>query len=81
MEAASPAHLLEVSFQLHNPLADQPAVGLDLRLAGTAEKAEPTALPLQMGPGPHQPRALVVQVREFDLQRTFPSHRPLTENI
>ena len=56
VQAAGAAHLLQILLQPHDALADQPAVGLDLRLAGAAEEAEAAALPLQMGPGPHQAR-------------------------
>ncbi len=52
-------------------LADQPAVDLELALARPAEKAEPAALAFEMRPRPHQPRALVRQCRQFDLQATL----------
>ena len=71
MQAARAAHLLELALEPHDAVADQAAVGLDLRLAGAAEEAEAAALPLEMGPGPHQPAALVVEMRELDLQRAF----------
>jgi hypothetical protein len=50
---------------------DHAPIGFDLRFAGTAEKAKAAALPFEMGPGSHQAAALIVEVREFDLQRTF----------
>ena len=73
VQAAGAAHLLEFLLQPHDALADQAAVGLDLRLAGAAQEAEAAALALEMGPGPHQARALIVEMREFDLQRAFPA--------
>ena len=75
VQAAGAPHLLQLLLQPHDAVADQPAVGLDLRLAGAAEEAEAAALPLQVGPGPHQAGALVVQMRQFDLQRAFPGAR------
>jgi hypothetical protein len=65
-------HLLDFVFEPDDALADQAAIRLDLGFAGTAHETKTAALALQMGPGPHQPRALVVQMRQFDLQRAFP---------
>ena len=36
-----------------------------------ADKSEPAALALQMGPGPHQPGALIAERRQFHLQHPF----------
>ncbi len=81
VQMARAAHLLQLLLQPHDAVADQPPVSLDLRLAGAAEEAEAAALALQMGPGAHQPAALVLQMREFDLQRALAGARALAENI
>ena len=46
-----------------------------------AKEAEAAPLPLQVGPGPHEPGALVFQMREFDLQRAFPRTGALAEDL
>ena len=66
---------------LDDALADQAAVGLDLGFAGAAQKAEAAALALQMGPAPHQPRALIGQMRQLDLQPPFPGARAFAEDF
>ncbi len=81
MQPARPPHLLQILLQPHQPLIDQPPVGLDLRLARPAQKTEATALPLKVGRRPHQTRPLIRQMRQFDLQDAFPGRRPLPENI
>ena len=81
MQRPCAPHLFEFFLQPHDAIADQPPVSLNLRLARPAEKPEPAALPFQMGPGPHQPAALVIQMRQFNLQRAFGRPRPRPENI
>ena len=66
---------------LVDALADEPPVGLDLGLAGTAEKAEAAALALEMGPGAHEPALLIDEMGELDLQAPFPRPRPRAENL
>ena len=63
--------VVELALQLADALADQPAVDFELALAGPAEEAEAAALALQMGPRPHQPRALIGERRQLDLQPAF----------
>src|SRR6185312_12887724 len=38
-------------------------------------------LPLQVGPGSHQPRALICQRRQFDLETSFMRTRPRAEDL
>ena len=64
-------HLPELVFEPRNAFADQPPVGLDLGFAGASHESETATLAFEMGPGSHQAAALIVEVRELDLQRAF----------
>ena len=68
VQVARALHLLQLALDLDDAVADQAAVDLELGFAGAAEEAEAAALPLQMGPGPHQPAALVAERGQLDLQ-------------
>ena len=61
-------------------LADEAAVGLELRLAGTAH-ADTAFLPLEVGPAAHQARGDVFQLRELDFELAFEAAGALRENI
>ena len=71
MQAAGALDVVELALQPGDALADQPAVDFELAFAGAAEKAEAAALAFEMGPRPHQPRALIRQRRQLDLQPAF----------
>ena len=67
--------------QLGDALADQPAVDFELAFAGAAEEAEAAALALEMGPRAHQPRALIGQRRQLDLQPALMGARARAEDF
>ena len=62
-------------------IADHAAVGLDLGFSGTAHEPKSAALALKVGPGSHQARALIVEMRQFDLQRALPGFGAATEDF
>ena len=61
------ADLLDALLHLRDPRPDDPPVGLELALAGTAG-ADPAAGPRQVGPQPGQARQLVLELGELDLE-------------
>jgi hypothetical protein len=81
MQPARAAHLLDLLREPHDPVADDAPVGLELRLAGATEEAEAAALAPEVGPGPHQAAALVLQVRQLDLQRPLAGAGTLAEDV
>ena len=81
MQPSRRLHLLQFGFEAHDAIADHAAVGLDLGLAGSAEEAEAAALAFEVGPRPHQPAALILEVRELDLKRAFLRFGATAENF
>src|SRR5205807_1005627 len=81
MQTAGPLDAFEVAFDAGHPLLDETAVGLDLGFAGTAEEAKTAALTFKMGPGPNQPRFLIGELGELDLQRAFACSCPAAKNF
>ncbi len=81
MQGAGLADMLQLLADDVDALAEESPVGLDLGLAGTAEKAEAAALPLEMGPGADQPALLIDEMGKLDLQAPFPRPRALAENF
>ena len=67
MQTARPPNLIEIAPDLGHTIADQPAVGLNLRFARTAQKPETAALAFQVGPTAHQSPGLIIEMGEFDL--------------
>ena len=81
VQPAGSLDVVQLAAQPGDALADQPAVDFELALARSAEKAETAALAFEMGPGAHEPRALVRQRRELDLQAAFMRARARAENL
>ena len=81
MQRTRPLDLFQFALDPRHPVADQPAIGLDLGFAGTAEEAEAAALALEVGPAADQPAGLIVEMRELDLEPPFRGCRPLAENF
>src|SRR5262245_43769232 len=81
MQRTRSLHLLQLAPDLGHPLANQAPIGLDLRFAGTAEKAEAASLPLEVGPAAHQPPRLIFEMGKLDLKLTLGGRRALAENL
>ncbi len=67
--------------EARNTLVEQSPVGLQLRFTRAAEEAEAAALPFKVGPGAHQPRALIERARHLDLQPAFRRARAQPEDL
>jgi hypothetical protein len=81
VQLAGACHRLQLAAQPGDLLLDQPAVDLELGLARAADGAKAAALPLQVGPRPHQAGALVVQPRQLDLQPALVGAGAIGENL
>src|SRR6185369_2293836 len=62
------------------PAAHEPAVGLELRLARTAQ-ADAALLALEVGPAADEPRGEMLVLRELDLELTFERRGSLREDV
>ena len=81
MQRPSSLYLIEFAPDLGHAVPDQPAVGLDLRVAGAAEEAESAALPFEVGPAADQATGLIVEMRKLDLKATLRGGGALSENL
>ena len=80
MGFAATTDLVDAVAQQLDASADQPAIGLELRLARSAH-ADTAFLPLEVGPAADQPRGKVLELRQLDLQLAFRALGPLRENV
>src|SRR6185437_12418401 len=62
------------------PLAEEPPVGLELRLAGSPE-ADAAFLPLEVSPAAHEAGREMFQLRELDFELAFEASRALREDV
>ena len=81
VQAAGTGDLFELLLEPRHTVTDQAAIGLDLRFARAAQKAEATALTFQVSPAPHQPPRLIIQMRELDLQPPLRRRGTLPEDF
>jgi hypothetical protein len=81
MQSSSAPNLFQFLTNPHEPLVDQPPVGLDLSFSRTTQEAEAATLAFKVGPGPNEPRPLILQMREFDLERPLLRGRAFTKDI
>ena len=65
------ANPVQLAFQADDLVINGATVRFDLRLAGATHESKTTALAFKVGPGPHQPGALIRQRRQFHLQHAF----------
>ena len=81
VQVAGAPDRFQLALQLDDLFLQHAPVGFDLGFAGAAEEAGAAALAFKVGPAAHQPPLLVVQMREFDLQRAFLGPGASTENF
>jgi len=80
VERAPGAHAFELVFDLLDAFGDAAAVGLQLRLAGTAS-ADAAAQARHLHAASGQARQQIVELCQFDLQTAFPGTRTRGEDI
>nr|ABF18943.1 GTPase [uncultured bacterium pFosLip] len=72
--------MLEALVQLPDPLANKPAIRLQLRLARAAQ-TDAALLSFEVSPAAHQSRGQVLELRQFHLQLALEAARPLRKYV
>src|SRR5439155_22629270 len=70
----------EVALEARDALADEPPVGLELRLTGSP-RADPARLPFEMLPHAGEPRQRILELRELDLEPRLARARAPREDV
>ena len=81
MQATGASHLIQFALEPHDTVPDQPPVNFNLAFPWAPKEAEAPALAFQVRPGPNEPRALIFQMREFNLQAAFARAGPFAKNL
>jgi len=81
VQGARASHLFQLGLQPDDAVGDQTPVQLDLGFAGPTGRTGAAPLPLKVGPGPHQPRPLIIQSRQFDLKPPLLGPRATAEDF
>src|SRR3989442_1525045 len=80
LQPAVRLHAFELALELLHALADHAAVGLELRLTGTA-RADAAAQALEVLPLADEPRQQVRELRQLDLELALGAARALGEDV
>ena len=79
LQGAPALDFLQLALDAEDALLDKAAIGLDLGFARPAEKAEASALSLEIGPRAHKTGALIGQMSQLHLQRALGGARSAAE--
>ncbi len=81
MECTRANNGFKLTFDAQNLVLQHAPIGFDLRFTRTTQEPAATALTLKVGPASDKTAFLIIQMRKFDLQRTFLGACSLTKNF
>ena len=81
VQAPRPLDDLKLASYRVDAFADGAPVGLDLRLAGAAQKAETAPLAFKVRPRPDEPALLIGEARQLDLQPALLAACPIGKDL